>query len=151
MEGLDIFGNRYCCERCPLMEMASRHESVHGTEVKFRTARNGRQPLTLSSLVDFGLTGEGLLLHICHPHEELPNPTENGTHLHSKSGNGLSLTHREHEVLTMLAEGMSTRKIADTLNISYATVRNHIQHTINKLHVHSRLEAVIEGQRLNLV
>ena len=37
---------------------------------------------------------------------------------------------------------MSTSEIGDTLSLSRATVRNHIQGILTKLHVHSRLEAV---------
>lgn len=52
------------------------------------------------------------------------------------------LTDREREVLSLLAQGLSTRKIAQSLSISPATARNHVQNILHKLHVHSRLEAV---------
>lgn len=52
------------------------------------------------------------------------------------------LTYREREVLSLLAQGLSTRDIAETLSISPSTARNHIQNILHKLHVHSRLEAV---------
>jgi PAS domain S-box-containing protein len=52
------------------------------------------------------------------------------------------LTDREREVLSLLAQGLSTRDIAQTLSISPSTARNHIQNIFHKLNVHSRLEAV---------
>jgi len=52
------------------------------------------------------------------------------------------LTDREREVLSLLAQGHSTRHIAQYLSISPATARNHIQNSLHKLNVHSRLEAV---------
>jgi len=52
------------------------------------------------------------------------------------------LTRREREVLSLLARGLSTGDIAETLSISTSTVRNHVQNILNKLQVHSRLEAV---------
>ena len=52
------------------------------------------------------------------------------------------LTDREREVLSLLAQGLSTRDIAQTLSISPSTARNHIQNILHKLNVHSRLEAV---------
>ena len=52
------------------------------------------------------------------------------------------LTLRETEVLRLLAEGLGTQEIADRLFVSSATARNHVQHILNKLNVHSRLEAV---------
>ena len=53
-----------------------------------------------------------------------------------------NLTHREREVLVLLAQGLSTADIAASLSISAATVRNHVQRILHKLGVHSRLEAV---------
>ncbi len=54
-----------------------------------------------------------------------------------------TLTPREFEVLSLLAEGYSTRRIAKSLSISLNTSRNHIQNILQKLGVHSRLEAVV--------
>jgi DNA-binding CsgD family transcriptional regulator len=52
------------------------------------------------------------------------------------------LTHREREILRLLANDETLHGIAHRLNLSYATVRNHVQHVLNKLGVHSILEAV---------
>jgi PAS domain S-box-containing protein len=52
------------------------------------------------------------------------------------------LTEREQEVLALLAQGYSTQEIAQALSISSATARNHVQSILNKLQVHSRLQAV---------
>ena len=52
------------------------------------------------------------------------------------------LTDREIEVLTLLAQGLSTERIAEALSVSKATTRNHIQNIMQKLRVHSRTEAV---------
>ncbi|MDK1104428.1 MAG: response regulator transcription factor, partial [Actinomycetota bacterium] len=52
------------------------------------------------------------------------------------------LTPREREVLQLLTEGLDGARIAKRLFLSQATVRNHIQHILAKLGVHSRVEAV---------
>ena len=52
------------------------------------------------------------------------------------------LTNREWEILCLLADGESGAAIADKLFISPTTVRNHVQHILAKLEVHSRVEAV---------
>ena len=52
------------------------------------------------------------------------------------------LTPRESEVLHLLTEGLDGSAIADKLFLSAATVRNHVQHVLKKLDVHSRTEAV---------
>ena len=54
------------------------------------------------------------------------------------------LTAREEEILDHLAKGFVTKEIADKLAISPATVRFHLRHIYDKLHVHSRVEAVIK-------
>jgi DNA-binding NarL/FixJ family response regulator len=52
------------------------------------------------------------------------------------------LTQREDEILVFLAEGMSNKEIADKVKISYDTVRAHLRHIYEKLHVRGRTEAV---------
>jgi len=61
------------------------------------------------------------------------------------------LTDREREVLTLLARGLSTNNIAQSLSISPATVRNHIRNILQKLQVHSRLEAVLYALQHGLI
>ena len=53
-----------------------------------------------------------------------------------------SLSDREIEVLTLLAEGLSTKAMAQKLNISHFTARNHIQNILIKLDLHSKAQAV---------
>ena len=52
------------------------------------------------------------------------------------------LSGREIEVLTLLAEGLSTKGLAQKLNISHFTARNHIQNILVKLGLHSKAQAV---------
>jgi DNA-binding NarL/FixJ family response regulator len=60
-------------------------------------------------------------------------------------------TPREIDVLRLLAEGRESETIAADLNIAPNTVDWHVRHLIEKLGVHSRLQAVIAGARLGLV
>ena len=54
------------------------------------------------------------------------------------------LTIREKEVFDLLVKNNSTTDIAETLNISEKTVRNHISNVIQKLDVKGRSAAVVE-------
>ena len=54
-----------------------------------------------------------------------------------------SLTDREREVLELLSKGHLYKEIADRLTISLDTVRSHLRKVYEKLHVHSRTEAVL--------
>lgn len=53
------------------------------------------------------------------------------------------LTKREQEILSLLAKGYLYKEIADQLHISINTVRVHIQNVYEKLHVHSRSQAIM--------
>ena len=59
------------------------------------------------------------------------------------------LTKREKEVFILLITNLTTREIANKLNISEKTVRNHISNVMQKLEVKGRSQAVIELLKLN--
>src|SRR5918995_1274260 len=61
------------------------------------------------------------------------------------------LTDREMEVLRLVAQGMNNRDIAKTLFISENTVKNHIRNILEKLHLHSRMEAVVYAVREKMI
>jgi len=54
------------------------------------------------------------------------------------------LSRREEEVLALLAKGLIYKEISETLTISLATVRTHVHHIYEKLHVKSRTEATVK-------
>jgi DNA-binding NarL/FixJ family response regulator len=54
----------------------------------------------------------------------------------------VSLTAREEETLLLLSKGYSNKEIADQLNLGVETVRSHLKHIYEKMHVRSRAEAV---------
>jgi DNA-binding NarL/FixJ family response regulator len=57
------------------------------------------------------------------------------------------LSKREREVLDLLAKGYRYKEIADALSVSFETVRSHLKNIYEKLHVHSRTEAVVRYLR----
>jgi len=61
----------------------------------------------------------------------------------------VKLTRREHEVVDLVARGMSNKEIARELNIAVHTVKSHVHNTLEKLALHTRLElasfALTEG------
>ena len=71
--------------------------------------------------------------------EEVPNP-----HVPK-------LTAREVEVLRLVARGMGNRDIGQQLYISENTVKNHVRNILEKLHLHSRMEAVVYAVREKLL
>ena len=65
-------------------------------------------------------------------HEPTQNPT------------GVSLTERESEILSFLSKGYANKEIADKMKITVPTVRTHLRHIYEKLHVRSRTEALVK-------
>ncbi|HEX9891960.1 MAG TPA: response regulator transcription factor [Actinomycetota bacterium] len=61
------------------------------------------------------------------------------------------LTEREMEVLRLVAKGLNNRDIAKDLFISENTVKNHIRNILEKLQLHSRMEAVVYAVREKLL
>ena len=62
-----------------------------------------------------------------------------------------ALTAREHDVLALLADGLSNRDIAARLDISEHTVKFHLASIFGKLGVSTRTEAVQRGLRLGVI
>lgn len=62
-----------------------------------------------------------------------------------------TLTSRESEILNTIARGFTYAETAQLLNISLETVHTHLQRIYRKLAVHSKTEAVFEGNRLGLI
>jgi DNA-binding NarL/FixJ family response regulator len=61
------------------------------------------------------------------------------------------LTEREMQVLKLVARGMNNRDIAKELFISENTVKNHVRNILEKLQIHSRMEAVMVAVREKLI
>lgn len=83
---------------------------------------------------------------LSHP----PQPTKAATAVNSAIGTP-RLTERELGILTHVARGRFNREIAAELHISENTVRNHIRNILDKLQMHSRMEAAMYAVREHLI
>ncbi len=165
--GCDVFGNRFCDRQCALTFMVERHETVRHFELDVRTESGEIVPAKVSIVVLPGpRVRQYTLVHFLqrvdrnreanvlvrrilteqHPLSE-SRPAVPGV----PSTQPPSLTSREMQILRLLAEGTSTKGIADSLFISVTTTRNHVQNILRKLEVHSKLEAVSFALRTHLV
>jgi DNA-binding NarL/FixJ family response regulator len=103
------------------------------------------EPATFHRALDSVADGQTVYPHRLGRHGDR---TGTGSHEGFLAG---QLTARELEVLHLLAEGASSREIAERLGISSNTVRTHVQGILSKLQVHSRLEAAAFAVRNGLV
>lgn len=67
-----------------------------------------------------------------------------------KNRQGDLLSNREHQVISLIASGLSNQEISDTLKISLHTVKAHTQSIYRKLDVERRTQAVAEAKRLGI-
>jgi DNA-binding CsgD family transcriptional regulator len=63
----------------------------------------------------------------------------------------LAITPREHEILGLIAEGLSNREIGERLFVSENTVKTHSSRLFDKLGVNRRVQAVQKGRELGLI
>jgi DNA-binding CsgD family transcriptional regulator len=162
MCGRDVWGNRFCSPACPLVGMARQNEPVSAFEVRTSRGFNGEaRPITLNvTLIRLPGPRPDLftLVHILQEIDEearvsralaataesapaAPAPAVVAVAAAVAPGPTI-LTPREREILQWMAAGLQNKEIAQRLSLSLATVRNHIHNTLEKLGVHSKLEAV---------
>lgn len=166
--GKDLFGNRFCDEFCALVNMARRREAVRRFQMDVRLESNQLQRVSVSVLkVPGPRESQFTMIHLLQPVRSRRSPDEltalgeapeeemgsaaGGRSIGSPPPQLASLTPRELEVLRLLTDGSSNKKIADSLYISVMTVRTHIQNILRKLEVHSKVEAVALALRHRLI
>ncbi len=71
--------------------------------------------------------------------------------LKSFNGETIGLSEREEQILSLMAKGKSYSEIANEIFLSLDGVTYHIRHIYEKLHVHSRAEAVAEGLKKHII
>ncbi|MHB8295508.1 MAG: response regulator [Acidimicrobiales bacterium] len=64
---------------------------------------------------------------------------------------GPELTQRELQVLRLVARGMSNREVGNELFIAENTVKNHVRNILEKLHLHSRMQAVMYALKQRII
>jgi len=161
----DVFGNRFCHENCAVLSMVRKGEPVHGFEVTTAAVPH-EQGLNVTVMrVPSSRSESHTLVHVLQPIDRAgrleralerlgasralveepaagaqePRPAMPRPVALAKTP---PLTEREREILRWLADGLQNKEIARELGISLATVRNHVHNMLEKLEVHSKLEAV---------
>jgi DNA-binding CsgD family transcriptional regulator len=148
--GADRFGNRYCVDPCPVVQIANRGETIRRFELRIQTKAKTHIDVEVTILnLPAPPPYRFLLSHLVRPIErvveEAPRPAE-VTDLRAKR-----LTRREIEVLGMLANGLHIAEIGERCSISALTARNHVQNILDKLEVHSKSEAVAFAFRQKVI
>ena len=157
-----------CSQHCVVEHWGTDNRPPVNFDLRLQT-KMGRLWCNLSTLIASDpATGERYAIHIIRPVEirkRLEQALSEFVRLHVSSssnskrlicsaplsGVNVHLTRREVEVLKTLAKGHTTQNIANELNISSTTVKNHIKHILTKFGAHSRLEAIRRAESLGMI
>lgn len=154
LAGDDRFGNRYCCDACPIISIAQRGDPIRQFGLSIRTKDDRHLPVDIA-VIKFvlPLTKNIVLAHVVQlaRQEEVATVPPQPALTQHADARVRELTSREIEVLGMLASGKGAIDVAQHLGISPLTARNHIQHIFEKLEVHSKAEAVAFAYKMRLV
>ena len=145
LDGHDLFGNRVCHDACWLRDALGAGETVQRYELDVRHAGGER----LRVVVDVQPSARGWTYRFL-PDRRRGAPAPPSTEARPVEEDFV-LTQRERDVLRLLARGAGTAEIAREMGIAGTTVRNHIQHLLEKLGAHNRLQAVSVAHRHGLV
>lgn len=157
-----------CSKRCVVENWAADNRPPVNFDLRLQT-KVDRLWCNLSTLIASDPTSGGrFAIHIVRPIEirnRLEQALSEFVRMHMNgSWNGklpicsaptpgvnVRLTRRELEVLKNLAKGYTTRTIANELNISSTTVKNHIKHVLTKFGAHTRLEAIRRAETAGII
>ena len=160
--GRDVFGNACCFRDCGVEVASSRGETAAPFVMDVR-ARDGKALRVVTRTVALPSTGaayrtlvhlfengngdalDAILARVKSAVSPRPEP------LAGPPEASLALSPREHEILILLAAGYGSVNIAARLGLSHATVRNHVQHLLRRMEVHSQVEAVSLAFRRGLL
>ncbi len=154
--GSDDSGNRVGDPGSHVRTLVKRGERLQSLDMRIQTKAGRPAWINLNTLViPGGPTGSLLGIHVFRNvtasrklmsrAQERP-PGRRGAEVPEHA-----LTRREIEILRLMSTGANTKAIAEQLNVSPATVRNHAQSILPKLGAHSRLEAVVYATRNRLL
>jgi len=154
-----------CCEGCTVLECVRSGKNVANYDMRVRSASgrpfwvnvsilvvsNARtdRRLTVHFMRDIEMrkTSEKLTRRVLAIAKTIVNSSDDTSNLPPVA----ALTQQEVRILNLIASGRSTKHLADELQISARTLRNHVHHINQKLHTRNRLEAVCEARRRNIV
>jgi DNA-binding NarL/FixJ family response regulator len=128
-EAIRAGASGYLLKDIPLDEVAEAVRSVHGGQSLINPSMAGKLLSEFATLAKRDAEEEERVQHVAAP----------------------KLTDREMEVLKLVARGMNNRDIAKELFISENTVKNHVRNILEKLQIHSRMEAVMIAVRQKLI
>jgi DNA-binding CsgD family transcriptional regulator len=154
LAGRDLFGNLYCTQQCPVVVQTIAGEDVRPflIDVKKKGSSNSVKLIVRAVPLPAAGPSFAVLMHFLDSEGLSLDSLISSLRSAVREPAGLPpvdppisvspLSSREREIVMLLSNGYAALNIAAKLNLSHATVRNHIQNVLRKLEVHSQVEAV---------
>ncbi len=149
--GRDEEGKKWCEQNCQVQELAKNGQEIEPYTLRIADHDDDERWLQLLVIPFQNDEGRTLLAHCAfridrtHVIESYLDRVAARTPVNAHRSFDLEesrLSRRERQVLDLLAQDKNLYEIAEQLGVSYYTVRNHVQHVLGKMGVHSTLEAV---------
>ena len=143
LRGESRSGAVVCRRGCPVTRFAREWHVLPCLDMTIATT-SGPHHVCMSTLVVHD-SAEPLIVHL------LRDDAPDGPRQDVGRETVVHLTTRQLQVLRLLADGVTARRIATRLGLAETTVRNHIRAVLSELGVHSQLEAVARARKQGLV
>lgn len=171
--GVDGRNARFCRKNCPIMASARRGRPTRDYDILVHRPDGNPRWINMSILVSPSERGNGRAPVVVHVFRDVTD-RRHAERAAYEAINALrsvldkageegrketasppppppALTRRELEVLRLLADGLSTQAIGETLHISPVTARNHVTNALAKLGAKSRLQAVVYASQRQII
>ncbi len=159
-----------CLYGCPFLRILRAGEIPGPRNMQVLSASGERTHVTMTPVIVSDPEREvPLVLHLLAPRDDAAGQADAGQYPRTelagrpaavvarqsaestRSAGYQPLSARELEVLRLVSQGWSTERIAEDLEISVHTVRNHVRHFRRKLQAKTKLDAVLAGMRLGIL
>jgi PAS domain S-box-containing protein len=154
LAGRDVFGNLYCMHDCPRVRAAVAGDDMQPFLLEVKKKGSTAPVKTIIRAVPLPAAGPSfeVLMHFLEASDAAIDSLVAALCASVREPGGLPpvdppisvspLSGRERQIVMLISNGYAKLNIAAKLNLSPATVRNHIQNVLRKLEVHSQLEVV---------
>jgi DNA-binding CsgD family transcriptional regulator len=165
LNGRDAQGNVYCYRNCPVAHQAREapKDPVRRFPLSVEVGKGGPKWFQVSMFaIPSYHPALATVVHVVRKDKDGPSRLEENLAkeastreplwpMTTRGGEIVDLTSREKEILRCLAQGLTTEAVGRQLFIAPVTVRNHIQNILHKLHVHTKLAAVVFAYQHSLI
>jgi PAS domain S-box-containing protein len=166
LQGRGVFGIHVWDDSCGIRDRVAKHLEIPNFDLEVKLHSGRRMWINVSTLIYNGAMRDHrrLIVHfgrdvteskrneaLLHKMKQISRQLANIPDVLGRPVPVSSLSQQEREILQLFSTGKNSAEIARNLGITLQTLRNHLHHINQKMHTHSRLEAVTHAIQRKLV